>query len=175
MNEFAVSAGRAAGRCLPLLGAVLGAVFFLGTPSSPSTAADDPVAEVFSRFEKAWQTRNAAELVACMEPKGRLRIRLFERPFEEDETYDMLADRAEQSLVAYFERVVKPKLAESKPPEDQPKPASKDARETSAVRTYDYRYRVKGRGDTVTRLQVRVVRGEGKQWTLESVLELRRP
>jgi hypothetical protein len=129
----------------------------------------------FARFERAWRGQDPEAVVACIAHHGRLRLRLFERPFKRDETYTMLADRAMTSLEQYFEDVERLQMVERKPEETRERRDDAGApgrAPTPTVRTYDYNYRVKGKSPASTRLQVRVAETEAGGWVLESVIEL---
>ena len=145
----------------------------LARPGVADGTEASTVAAGFARFENAWRDKSPAGVVDCIAERGRLRLRLFERPFKRDETYTMLADRATTSLEQYFEDVERLQLAERKPDDErQREPGHGAPGSTPTVRTYDYHYRVKGKSPSATRLQVRVTQTDRGGWVLESVLEL---
>lgn len=171
------SIGRRPGAAAFLL--VSGGLLFAGAGIARPGLADDNAASTavaaFTRFERAWRGQDPEAVVACLAERGRLRLRLFERPFKRDETYTMLADRALTSLEQYFEDVERLQLVERKPDEERERRDEGSAPErtpTPTVRTYDYAYRVKGKSPVATRLQVRVTEAETGHWVLESVIEL---
>ncbi|MGE0192036.1 MAG: hypothetical protein AB7T63_08325 [Planctomycetota bacterium] len=145
-------------------------------PGTRGVRADDGPASSaplgFARFERAWRGRDASAVVHCMAERGRLRVRLFERPFRREETYTMLADRAGTSLDQYFEHIERLQLTERRPDDERERGSSLDTETVPTVRTYDYTYRVKGKSAATSRLQVRVTQTEGDGWVLESVIEL---
>lgn len=155
-------------------GALIGVLAIV--PGTRGVSADEGAASSaplgFARFERAWRGRDAAAIVKCMAERGRLRVRLFERPFRREETYTMLADRAGTSLEQYFDHVERLQLTERRPDDERDRGSNLDTETVPTVRTYDYTYRVKGKSAATSRLQVRVAQAEGGGWVLESVIEL---
>lgn len=117
----------------------------------------------YRRFAVAWQARDAAGVVAGMEKRGALTLRLLSPDLSG--TYRQA--QAQRTLQQYFGGISEVGLKDVTPKRYPTKRGW-------AVRFYDYTYRARGRDPVTTRLKV-TMKGDGRgHWHLNDIEESRK-
>ncbi len=132
-------------------------------PPSAHAGTGDTKAECFAAFQKAWQSADAAAVVACMDAKGTVRVDLL-LPQGSSGRKGWTAQQAKKSLQSYFKKIRDPNL----------KDVTRRLDRKPKVHLYDYAYRPVGQDATKTRLTVSLTETNGK-WVLSSVIESKLP
>ena len=146
-------------RCAVVAACLLG----LSLSGSATAGAGDTKASCFAAFQKVWQATDAAGVVACMEPKGTVRVHLL-LPQGSSGRKGWTAQQAKKSLDNYFKKIRDQKL----------KDVTRKLDRKPKVHLYDYTYRPVGKDATTTRLTVSLTKSKGK-WVLSSVIESNLP
>jgi hypothetical protein len=140
--------------------AVLLAVSALFAPGASAEGNEKACQESFARVQKAFESRSADSVVACMPADGTLTLTLLGIQGRSD---PMKREQALKVLKTYFGLVTSPTL---KAKEGQPADA--------LLRTYDYTRRLKQGDPATTRLTITLKKDAAGVLRLHSVVETAR-
>lgn len=148
------------------VGLPVAALLLLLVTGAPRVHADppDPRETCYQNFERAFETGNAAGVVGCMDPRGRVQISLNAGRTASG-VGGWTADQAKRALAEYFRLHVRGMKLVLKRVANVP---------ISHVQRFDYDYRLAG-GDTQQTSLTVTLRKSGELWVLASVRETARP